>query len=179
MTYLNYDGAYLEGLILTAKKTMNSIKKYKTFNLCLLQAHQINSMEERINTACEQLKELNFERYRTARKYSDNSTINKLDLYLAIDDIVYNDEANLSIGIDWTTNSNSLVDKVAKHKSLHEVLTTVVDKTCVVLVQNEDVLGIDPASLAKAIYNLLKLINKEVLKKNYEGYLIVDAKDLI
>ena len=61
MTYLNYNGAYLEGLVSTAKKTMNSIKKYKTFNLCLLQAHQINSMEERINTACEQLKELNFQ----------------------------------------------------------------------------------------------------------------------
>jgi hypothetical protein len=158
---------------------MNSIKKYKTFNLSLLQSNQIDSLGQVIDKACEQLKELDFHRYVTARKCSNNTASSKLDFYLAIDDIIYNDELNLCIGVDWTTNSNSLLEKVAKHKNLSQILNLVVDKTCVVLVQNEDLLDIDSASLAKAVYNLLKLINKEVSKKNYAGYLIVDAKDLI
>lgn len=180
MTYSNYAGNYLEGLIRSAKKNMNSIKKYKTFNLSLLQTKDIVTMEKVINSACDKVKELDFYRYKSARKYSENTTVSKLDHFLAIDDILYNDEDNIAIGIDWTVNLNSIQDKVAKHRELKEAINLVVDITCVVAVSYEDTLDrLDEASLAKAIYNLLKIVNKSVKAITFKGYVLVDARDLI
>lgn len=180
MTYSNYAGNYLEGLVWSAKESMNSIKKYKTFNLSLLQTKDIVTMEKVINSACDKVKELDFYRYKNARKYSKNTIVSKLDHFLAIDDILYNDEDNITIGIDWTVNLNSINDKAIKHCELKEAINTVVDCTCVVGVSYEDALdNLDGANLAKAIYKLLKIINKSVKSKKFKGYILVDARDLI
>ena len=180
MNYSNYAGNYLEGLIWSAKKGMNNIKKYKSFNLTLLQAKDIVSMEEVITNGCNKVKELDFYRYKTARKYSENTLASKLDHFLAIDDILYNDEDNISIGIDWTVNLNSIDSKVLKHQELKEAINLVVDFTCVVGVSYEDTLDtLDEASLTKAIYNLLKVVNKAVKSKKFKGYVLIDARDLV
>jgi hypothetical protein len=180
MTYSNYAGNYLEGLIWSAKEGMNNIKKYKSFNLSLLQTKDIVTMERVINSACDKVKELDFYRYKNARKYSDNTMVSKLDHFLAIDDILYNDEDNIAIGIDWTVNLNSINDKVIKHSELREAINTVVDCTCVVGLSYEDALdNLDEADLAKAIYNLLKIVNKSVKAKTFKGYVLIDARDLI
>lgn len=180
MTYLNYDGAYLEGLILTARKTMNIIKKYKTFNLSLLQDDQIESREVAIEQACDRMQTLDFNRFITARKHCSNTLRSKIDHILAIDDILYNYEKNKTIGIDWTTNINNLTFKVEKHNKYQKAWNILVDTICVVCIINEDVLEtLDEGSLAKAVYNILKLIDQEVFSKDFEGYLVIDAKDLV
>lgn len=177
---MGYNGDYLEGLVYQAKRTMSISKKYQSFNLSLLQVKDIASMKEVVEEAIKVVKRLNFYRYRSARKHSSNTISNKLDLFLAIDDVMYNDEANLLIGIDWTVNLKSIEEKVSKHSELQEAIGLVVDKTCVVCVLNENCLeNIGEAKLAKAIYNLLKKINKEVSKYDFAGYLIIDAKELI
>ena len=176
---MGYNGDYLEGLVKTAKETMNSIKKYKTFNLSLLQRNSIDSLKEDIDKACNVVKELDFRRYKAAKKYSGNSATSKLDHFLAIDDIVYNDEENLSIGIDWTVNPNDVDYKVSKHEDLQDALELVVDKTCVVYIQNEDTLGeLKEADLAKAVYKILKKINKAASKYDFAGSIIIDANDI-
>ncbi len=177
---MGYNGDQLEGAIQTAKQAMKSIKKYKTFNLSLLQANDISSLKEDIEKACNMIKSIDFGRYRAARKYSGNSCISRLDHFLAIDDILYNDELNLSIGIDWTVNIEEVQYKAGKHGDLQDALELVVDKTCAVCVQYSDLLDeLDSASLAKAVYKLLKKINKAASKYKFAGYLVVDAHDLV
>ena len=176
---MGYNGDYLEGLVQTAKKAMNSIKKYKSFNLSLLQRNSIDSLKEDIDNACDVVRELDFRRYRAAKKYSKNSATSKLDHFLAIDDIVYNDEENLSIGVDWTVNPYEVDYKVNKHDELRQALELVIDKTCVVYIQNEDTLGeLKEADLAKAVYKILKKINKAASEYDFAGSLIIDANDL-
>lgn len=176
---MGYNGDYLEGLLQTAKETMNCIKKYKTFNLSLLQRNSIDSLKEDIDKACDVVKELDFRRYKTAKRYSGKSATSKLDHFLAIDDIVYNDEENVSIGIDWTVNLKEVDYKVSKHKYLKQALELVVDKVCVVYIQNEDTLGeLEEAALAKAVYKILKKINKAASKYDFAGFLIIDANNI-
>jgi hypothetical protein len=175
---MGYNGDYLEGLVFQAKKGMNN-KKYKSFNLSLLQAQELSSLKEVIEEACKKLKELDFHRYKTARKYCNNTVSSKLDHFLAIDDILYNEERNITVGIDWTVNPKDIQHKIEKHRKLQEALGLVVDTTCVVCVSYEDTLdNLDEASLAKAVYKMLKLIDKAVSKSNFPGYLIIDARDL-
>jgi len=176
---MGYNGDYLEGIVINAKKAMNSIKKYKTFNLSLLQERDINSMKDRVNSACDTIKSIDFDRYRSARRYSNKTTVSRLDHFLTIDDILYNDEANIAIGIDWTVNPNEMLSKVDKHKRLKEAILQVVDITCVVYVEYEEVLDeLSSAELAKAIYKMLKKIDKAVSKKDFAGYLTIDAQTL-
>jgi len=177
---MGYNGDQLEGAIQTAKQAMKAIKKYKTFNLSLLQINDINSLKEDIDKACDQIRSLDFGRYKSARKYSNNTCTSRLDHFLAIDDILYNDELNLSIGIDWTVNPEEVYYKASKHEDLQEALGLVVDKTCAVCIQHSDLLDeLDKPSLARAIYKLLKKINKAVSKYKFAGYLVIDAYDLV
>lgn len=180
MSYINYNGLYLEGLILKARNAMKTIKKYKTFNLSLLQDNQITSLEVVIEEACDKIKHLDFNRYVTARKYCSTNLRSKLDHILAIDDILYNDEKNITIGVDWTTNLNSLTFKTSKHEKYRQAWNNLVDYMCVVCICNEDVLdSLDDGAIAKAVYTILKLVDKEVSRKDFEGYLIIDAKQLV
>lgn len=179
--YNNYNGDYLEGLVQQAKQHMFISKKFQSFKLRLLNHHDIQSMKSGIDAAVEQLKICNFYHYKTARKYMNiNNCSDVLDKCLATDDILYLDEENKCISIDWTCSIYKIDEKVEKHKMLSTCMFDLVDYQIVVCMQNVDLWeDLSEPSLAKSMYKVLQLIAKEVMRKDYSGYIVIDVKEII
>ncbi len=178
--YNNYEGNYLEGFILTAKQYMHKSKKYQNFRLQMLDYHSLKTMSDFLDLALAELKIIDYGRYISAKYYCDGSVKDKLDKYLGIDDLLDVDDKDL-VGIDWTNNLNFINTKVQKHKELKDCYRHLyITNTIVVCMQNVDLWeDLDEADLAKSLYKVLQLIEKEIQRKDYKGFLIVDVKSII
>lgn len=180
---MGYNGDYLEELIKEGNATMISkiISKGTQVDRKLLNDGEVHQLGESVDEALVHLKKINRFRYRAAeRNMTMPTTKAKLDLFLAIDDILINNKTDQWIGIDWTTNKNSqdLFKKINNHKDLKECHWVVgLDKTIVVLVINEG--AIPDGKEAKFVYRALKAINKEVNKKDFQGGMTIDAREIL
>jgi DNA-binding FrmR family transcriptional regulator len=180
--YFNYNGEYLEGFIQDAKDYMKLSKKYKhALNLRLFQYADLEQMKEDVEEALSVLEQINASHYRKSLKYADRENLSDvLDKCFATDDILWDYTSRTSTLIDWTINTNAIDSKVLKHKNLEPALHKLADYFIVVCILNigvwEDLFSED---LARALYKVMKAISEEVCKKDYQGFLIIDAKDLI
>lgn len=180
---MSYNGKYLEDLIKEGNKIMikKLINKSKEVRRKLLNDNEIHQLKDEVEDALVHLHKINPYRYKSAQKHMTlPSTKNKLDLFLAIDDILVDNKNNIWVGIDWTTNKNltDLSKKINNHKDLNECHWFVgLDKSIVVLVLNEDTIPENKAS--KFVYRALKLIVKEVKKPTFQGGMTIDAKELM
>lgn len=179
--YNNYEGNYLEGFILQAKNFMLKSKKYQNFRLRLLGYHDIKSFMPALKESLDILKQENFYHYKSSRKYTNlNNAADILDKCLATDDILFNEETDHTIAIDWTSNIYAIQDKVEKHLLLKSCIENIADFQIVVCMQNVDLWeGLNESDLAKSLYKVLQKINDEVLQKDYSGFIIIDVKSII
>lgn len=180
---MSYNEEYFIDLINEAHKSMirRLIKVGSKIQYRVLKDSEYFDNREMIEESIEHLRETNPSRYKSAKRFAlEGDYKNMADHYLAIDDVLAIDETKMWVGIDWTlnTNSSSLLQKIEKHKSLkrcHHLMG--LDKSVVVLVLNVD--SIQKGSETKFLYKALKLIAKEVCKKNFLGGMTIDAKDLV
>ena len=180
---MGYNGVYLEDLLNKGNITMikRLIEKGSKVKRRFLNPAEINNLRERIDEALNYLKEIDPIRYRTAKKYQKGYDREEmLDLYFAIDNIIHDFENDLLIGVDWTTNKNTydLLKKIDNHKKLdhcHWLLN--LDVSVVVLVINEDAIPKDKT--AKFVAKVLHRICKEINKKDFQGGITIDARELM
>jgi hypothetical protein len=180
--YSNYNGDYLEGFLTTAKTYMRLSKKYRhALNLRLYHYHDMQQMEEGIQKALIKLEEVCNYHYYTSKKYVDMSDYQDvLDKCFATDDVMYDDKNNILTLIDWTSNSYAIESKVQKHKTLSPALNILADNYIVVCMLNIEAWDDLPSEdIARSTYKVMKAIAAEVHNEDYQGFLILDAKDLI
>ena len=174
---MGYNEAYLIDLIHQGNSMLTSSK------LSLLRDRDYIDEEEFIDAGIAVLKQLNYKHWKAAKQYSGTMPKDKLDHYLAIDDLLLDERSNdeVYIGIDWTLNKRSVVQKIEKHKWMKRAHRAAnIDHTCVVHVSNEEVLELyDDATKASVLYRVLEKVANEVIKPNFLGAVAVDIKDLV
>jgi hypothetical protein len=179
--YNNYNGDYLEGFISKAKGYMSNSKKYRSFRFKLLNNNDMKSMFSELSKSLDILREDDFFHYKTSRKYANLKDAKDIfDKCFATDDILYDEELNVSISIDWTCSKYKIQEKVEKHNMLNRAISNICEYQIVVCTENIDLWDtLDECDLAKSVYKILKLISTKVSEKDYAGYIIIDIKDII
>ena len=163
---------------------------YKGAKAHMISDHELSLMEdceyrnetEGINKAIAVLKNLNFGHYRNAKKHSTGGNKNKLDMYLAIDDILIDNRTpELTIGIDWTLDRSKVISKIKKHawmKPAHEHLN--LDYIAVVHISNGDLLDLATEEQAAEVHlKMLKAIVTKVTAAGFVGAIAIDIRDYI
>lgn len=182
---MGYHGTYIEDLINMANETMINklIEKGSEVKRKLLTLSHIHQISDDIKDALSYLKKSDPIRYKRASKYlKGDCPKDKLDLFLAIDDIllIKKDEDDLWVGIDWTTDldSDTLLKKINNHKKLKHCHYLVgLDYSIVVLLTNVD--AIPKGKEAKFLFRALKAIAQKVKEPNFQGGMTIDAKAIL
>lgn len=179
---MGYNGDYLESLIKNGNKVMikKLIAKGTKIDYELLNAEAIHDMRDEIDSAILKLKSIKYKHFKAAKWHAvETDYESKMDHYLAIDNILKDNIKDEYIGIDWTVKPGQhLLDKIDKHKWMKPCHNEMyLDKTVVVYVYNADT--IPENKTAKFVFRALKCIAKEVNKKDFQGGMTIDAKEIM